>query len=83
MTLTQGKTAYSTQPQTVPNHHLKAADHLEFASKAHREVARLHASGDYKAAELQSQVARHHTAKAGVHVNEANKKVVSIVMPHA
>jgi hypothetical protein len=78
MTFTQGSSTDAAQAQTVPQHHLKAAEHLELASRSHKEAAKLHASGDHKAAEQQAQMAREHTAKAGVHVSEAGKKSAAV-----
>jgi hypothetical protein len=77
MTFTQSNTIDKEPVQTVPQHHLKAAEHLEHASKSHKEAAKLHMSGDHKAAEQQAQLARDHTAKASVQVTEAGKKSAS------
>lgn len=81
MTFTLGKSPDTVQAQTVSQQHLTAAEHLELASKAHKEAAKLHASGDQKAAEQQAQIARDHTAKAGEHVTEASKKGASVGAP--
>lgn len=78
MTFTQTISPDTAQEQTVPQHHLKAAEHLELASRSHKEAAKLHVSGEHKAADLQARMARDHVAKAGMHVSEAIKKSGSI-----
>jgi hypothetical protein len=67
-------TATDTAAHTVPQHHLKAAEHLEHAAKAHKDAAKMHVAGDHKATEQHIQTAREHTSKAAVHVTEAAKK---------
>lgn len=74
MTFTQTNTPETAQTQTVQQHHLKAAEHLDLASKSHKEAAKLHSSGDHKAAENQAKMAQDHTSKASEHVTEVGKK---------
>jgi len=73
MTFTQTGSLDVAPSQSVPQHHLKAAEHLALASRSHKEAAILLASGERKAAELQVQIARDHVALAGAHVIEARK----------
>lgn len=61
--------------QTVPQHHLKAAEHLDVAARSHKEAAKLLESGDQKAAELQLKIARNNVLRAGMQVIEAGKKM--------
>lgn len=81
MTLTQTDAPTTTQTQAVQQHHLKAAEHLDLASKSHKEAAKLHASGEHKAAENQAQMAKEHAAKAAGHVTEASEKSALISSP--
>jgi hypothetical protein len=81
MTFTPASSADTSGAETVPQHHLRAAEHLNIASRSHQEAAKLHVSGDHKLAELQAQLAREHTARAGVHVNEAIKKAAAVGIP--
>jgi hypothetical protein len=74
MTLNTTATPNDAAVHTVPQHHLKAAEHLEHAAKAHKDAAKMHVAGDHKAAEQHIQTAREHTSKAVVHVTEAAKK---------
>jgi hypothetical protein len=56
------------------DHHLKAAEHLDQASKSHREAAKLIEGGDRHAASSQAKLAEEHTAHAAHQVIEAAKK---------
>lgn len=74
MTPTQASSPDTAKTQSVPQHHLRAAEHLELASRSHKAAAQLHVWGEHKAADFQAVMARDHTAMAGVHVSEAIKK---------
>jgi hypothetical protein len=76
MTLTLRKThATEISSKTMAqDHHLKAAEHLDHASKSHREAAKLIEGGDHHAASSQAKLAEEHTAHAANQVIEAAKK---------
>lgn len=73
MTFIQTSSSDTAQAQSVPQHHLKAAEHLALASRSHKEAAILLASGERRAAELQVQLACDHVVLAGAHVIEARR----------
>jgi hypothetical protein len=70
-----------SEPLTVSQHHLKAANHLDAAARSHVEAARLIESGEQKAAELQLEIARSNVFRAGMQVIEAGKKRASSGVP--
>jgi hypothetical protein len=74
LTLNKSHTADVASKTTVQEHHLKAAEHLDHASKSHREAAKLLESGDHHAASSQAKLAAEHTAHAAHQVIEAAKK---------
>lgn len=74
MTLSQSNSTRMAAARSVPQHHLMAAEHLELASRSHKAAAKLHGSGEHKAADQQAVMARDHTARAGEHMCEAIKK---------
>jgi|APLak6261681222_1056139.scaffolds.fasta_scaffold00263_9 hypothetical protein len=65
----------TSESLTLSQHHLKAANHLDIAARAHMEAARLFESGEQKAAELQIDIARVNVLRAGLQVIEAGKKM--------
>ncbi len=84
MTLTQANkpettgSSSNTQNLTVQAHHLKAAEHLEMASKSHKDAARMIDSGDHKAAIGQSKAGAEHIENAAKHASEAVKKTQAV-----
>ncbi len=54
-------------------HHSKAAEHLELAAKAHKEVARLIGTNNHSGAQTQVTVAHEHLTHAHTHADAANK----------
>jgi hypothetical protein len=79
MTLTLNKThtADAASKTMAQDHHLKAAEHLDHASKSHREAAKLIEGGDHHAASSQAKLAAEHTAHAAHHVIEAAKNAAN------
>jgi hypothetical protein len=79
MMLTLNKT-HSAKPAdvnsktTAQDHHLKAAEHLDHASKHHKETAKLIQAGDHHAASSQAKLAEEHTAYAAHQVTQVGKK---------
>jgi len=78
MTLNETKTHDTAATVTPQQHHTQAAEHLEHASKSHKEVAKLIGSNDHKGATAHAKVASEHVAKAEEHVNAATKKLASL-----
>jgi hypothetical protein len=54
-------------------HHTKAAEHLELAAKAHKEVAKLIAANDHTGAHAHVKVAHEHLTHAQTHADSAKK----------
>lgn len=64
----------AAKSQTVPQHHRKAAAHLDIAARAYRDAAGLIESGDHQAAELHVRMARDNVLNAGMQVIAAGRK---------
>ncbi len=75
MTLTETKTQDASTSQ---QHHVKASEHLELASKAHKEVAKLISSNDHKGAVAHTKIASDHVASAQEHIAHAAKKTAAV-----
>jgi hypothetical protein len=54
-------------------HHSKAAEHLELAAKAHKEVAKLIGANDHTGAQAHVAVAHEHLTHAQTHADAAKK----------
>ena len=54
-------------------HHTKAAEHLEMAAKAHKEVAKLISANDHTGAHAHVAVAHEHLTHAHTHADAAKK----------
>jgi hypothetical protein len=54
-------------------HHSKAAEHLELAAKAHKEVAKLISANDHTGAHAHVAVAHEHLTHAHTHADAAKK----------
>lgn len=74
LTLSKTQTADVSSKTAAQDHHLEAAEHLDHASKSHREAAKLIEGGDHHAASSQAKLAEEHTAHAAHHVIEAANK---------
>jgi hypothetical protein len=74
LTLNQKHSPDITSKTTVQDHHLKAAEHLDHASKCHKETAKLIQDGDHHAASSQAKLAAEHTAHAAHQVTQAATK---------
>jgi hypothetical protein len=74
LTLNQTHTPDLTSTTTVQDHHLKAAEHLDHASKCHKETAKLIQGGDQHGASSQAKLAAEHTAHAAHQVTQVAKK---------
>jgi len=74
LSLNQTHTPDLTPKSTAQDHHLKAAEHLDHASKCHKETAKLIQGGDHHAASSQAKLAEEHTAHAAHQVVQASKK---------
>jgi len=78
MTLTDAKNQDASASVTPQQHHVKAAEHLELASKAHKEVAKLIGSSDHKGAATHAKIASEHVTTAQEHVSHASRKTAVI-----
>jgi hypothetical protein len=67
MTFNEAKTPAT--PVKAEPHHAKAAEHLEYAAKSHKEVSKLLGANDH--------VAQEHMDKAHEHVEAAKKATVA------
>lgn len=54
-------------------HHSKAAEHLELAAKAHKEVAKLITANDHTGAQAHVKLAHEHLTHAQTHADSAKK----------
>jgi len=63
-------TTASLKPE---QHHSKAAEHLELAAKAHKEVAKLIGANDHAGAQAHVAVAHEHLTHAQTHADSAKK----------
>jgi hypothetical protein len=82
MTYTATKSHDTSTAQTVQQHHLQAAEHLELAAKSHKEAAKLIDSGDHKGSQGHMEKAKTHTSEAAEHVVEAGKKSAAKTAVH-
>jgi hypothetical protein len=75
MTLNTSKDTadHKNEVQTVQQHHQQAGEHLQHAATSHLAAAKMHGSGDHKAADKHAKDARDHTTQAAQHVAHANK----------
>ena len=80
MTFTSMHSAEASGTLTAQGHHLKAAEHLDQASKSHKDAARLMDGGDHKAASSQSKMAQEHAEHAAKHVVAAAQKTSAMVI---
>jgi hypothetical protein len=70
-------TATPAAPFKAEQHHAKAAEHLEYAAKSHKEVSKLLSTNDVAAAKAHVKVAQEHTEKAHEHAEAAKKASVA------
>lgn len=82
MTLIDTKKHDTSSAQTVQQHHVQAAEHLELAAKSHKEAAKLISAGDHKDVAHHVELAKTHTAHAGEHAQEAQKKSAAAPAVH-
>jgi hypothetical protein len=77
MTLNTSKATadHKGEVQTVQQHHQQAGEHLQHAATRHLAAAKMHGSGDHKAADKHAKDARDHTTQAAQHVAQADKKM--------
>ena len=75
MTLNTVKSNDSTANATLQQHHQHAGEHLQQAATNHLAAAKMHGTGDTKAAQHHAQVASDHTAHARQYVSQAEKLV--------
>jgi hypothetical protein len=75
MTFNEPKTPVT--PVKAEQHHAKAAEHLEYAAKSHKEVSKLLGANDHVAAKAHVKVAQEHTDKAHEHAEAAKKATVA------
>ena len=75
MTLNTSKSTadHEGEVQTVQQHHQQAGELLQHAATSHLAAAKMHGSGDHKAAEKHAKDARDHTTQAAQHVAQADK----------
>jgi hypothetical protein len=75
MTLNTSKATadHKSETQTVQQHHQQAGEHLQHAATSHLAAAKMHGSGDHKAADEHAKDARDHTTQAAQHVAQADK----------
>jgi hypothetical protein len=64
---------HKNEAQTVQQHHQQAGEHLQHAATSHLTAAKMHGSGDHKAADKHAKDASDHTALAAQHVAQADK----------
>jgi hypothetical protein len=67
----------SANQATAQQNHVKAAEHCDAASKAHKEAAKSSSSGDVKQAGYHAAVAQGHTIQAHEHSESAIKKTAN------
>ena len=78
MTFNEPKTTETAATaMKAEQHHAKAAEHLESAAKAHKEVSKLLSAKDVAAAKAQVKLAQEHTDKAHEHAEAAKKAAVT------
>jgi hypothetical protein len=70
-------TATPATPAKAEQHHAKAAEHLEYAAKSHKEVSKLLSANDATAAKAHVKVAQEHMDKAHEHAEAAKKATVA------
>jgi hypothetical protein len=70
-------TATPAAPVKAEQHHAKAAEHLEYAAKSHKEVSKLLSANDATAAKAHVKVAQEHMDKAHEHAEAAKKATVA------
>lgn len=75
MTFNDPKTPIT--PVKAEQHHTKAAEHLEYAAKSHKEVSKLLNANDAAAAKVHAKVAQEHTDKAHEHAEAAKKATIA------
>lgn len=66
-----------TSAETVHQNHIKAAEHCDAASVAHKEAAKHSEAGDAKHAGYHAAVAHGHTVQANEHSEIACKKTAN------
>jgi hypothetical protein len=64
---------HKNETQTVQQHHQQAGEHLQHAATSHLAAAKMHGSGDHKAADKHAKDARDHTEKAAQQVAQADR----------
>jgi hypothetical protein len=77
MTFNDPKTSTPATPVKAEQHHAKAAEHLEYAAKSHKEVSKLLGANDHVAAKAHVKVAQEHMDKAHEHAEAAKKATVA------
>mgnify|MGYP006212669783 CR=1 FL=1 len=73
MTFNDPKSTTPATPVKAEQHHSKAAEHLEYAAKSHKEVSKLLSANDATAAKAHVKVAQDHMDKAHEHAEAAKK----------